>query len=101
MKHLTSGETSLFVTLGELDVEVRNQRVDVVISLDLQAERWGKTEVLHLHRVDIHFLQEGNKKHKQNSVTAGQRSKKVLPVNQALFFLNKYLKEYALCQRLA
>lgn len=35
----TGGETSLLVTLGELDVEVGDQSVDVVVPLDLQAER--------------------------------------------------------------
>lgn len=39
MRHLTSRETSLLVTLGELNMEVGDQCMDVVIPLDLQAER--------------------------------------------------------------
>lgn len=39
MRQPTGGETSLLVTFSELDVEVGDQRVDVVVSLDLQAER--------------------------------------------------------------
>ena len=58
LRQRTGGETSLLVTLGELDVEVGDQSMDVVVPLDLQAERWGKREVLSLHRVDVHFLLE-------------------------------------------
>lgn len=39
VRHLTGGKTSLFMTLGKLDVEVGDQCMDVVIPLDLQAER--------------------------------------------------------------
>lgn len=39
MTELTSGETGLLVTFGELNVEVGDQCVDVVVPLDLQAER--------------------------------------------------------------
>lgn len=39
MRHLTSRETGLLVTLGELNMEVGDQCMDVVIPLDLQAER--------------------------------------------------------------
>ena len=53
---VTSGETRLLVTLGELDVEVGDQRVDVVVPLDLQAEGRGEGQVLGLHRVDVHLL---------------------------------------------
>ena len=53
---VTSGETGLLVTLGELDVEVGDQRVDVVVPLDLQAEGGGEGQVLGLHRVDVHLL---------------------------------------------
>lgn len=56
---LTRGEAGLLVTLGELDVEVGNQRVDVVVPLDLQAEGRGEGQVLALHRVDIHLLHGG------------------------------------------
>lgn len=35
---LTSGETSLLVTLSELDVEIGYQGMDVIVALDLQAE---------------------------------------------------------------
>lgn len=35
---LTSGEAGLLVTLGELDVEVGDEGVDVVVALNLQAE---------------------------------------------------------------
>lgn len=52
----TGGEAGLLVTLGELDVEVGDQRVDVVVPLDLQAERRREREVLRLHRVDVHLL---------------------------------------------
>lgn len=53
---LTCGETCLLVTLGELDMEVGDQCVDVVVPLDLQAERCGEWQVLTLHRVDVHLL---------------------------------------------
>lgn len=53
---LTRGEAGLLVTLGELDVEVGDQRVDVIVPLDLQAEVGGEGQVLALHRVDIHLL---------------------------------------------
>lgn len=39
VRHLTGRETSLLVTLGELNVEVSDQCMDVVVPLDLQAER--------------------------------------------------------------
>lgn len=39
LRQRTGGETSLLVTLGEFDVEVGDQSVDVVVPLDLQAER--------------------------------------------------------------
>lgn len=39
---LTSGEASLLVTLGELHVEIGDKCVDVVVPLNLQAERRGK-----------------------------------------------------------
>lgn len=55
---LTSGEASLLVTLGELHVEIGDQRVDVVVPLNLQAERWGKRQILRLHCVDVHLLLE-------------------------------------------
>ena len=35
VRHLTGGETSLLVALGELDVEVGDQCMDVVVPLDL------------------------------------------------------------------
>lgn len=56
---LTGGEASLLVTFGELHVEIGDQRVDVVVPLNLQAERRGKRQILRLHCVDIHFLLEG------------------------------------------
>ena len=37
-KWLTSGEAGLLVTLGELDVEIGDQGVDVIVALDLQTE---------------------------------------------------------------
>lgn len=46
------------MTLGELHVEVGDQSVDVVVPLDLQAERGGEAEVLGLHGVDVHLLGE-------------------------------------------
>ena len=39
VRHLTGRETSLLVTLSELNVEVGDQCMDVVVPLDLQAER--------------------------------------------------------------
>ncbi len=64
-KWLTSGEASLFVTLGELDIEVGDQGVDVIVALDLQTEGWREGQVLRLHSVDIHFLKK-KKKAKDN-----------------------------------
>lgn len=52
----TSGEAGLLVTLGELDVEVGDQGVDVIVPLDLQAEGRREGQVLRLHGVDVHFL---------------------------------------------
>lgn len=52
----TCRETRLLVTLGELDGEVGDERVDVVVPLDLQAEGGGEGQVLWLHCVDVHFL---------------------------------------------
>lgn len=49
------------MTLGELDVEVGHQGVDVVVALDLQAEGRGEGQVLWLHRVDVHFLGKGER----------------------------------------
>ena len=57
---LTSGEASLLVTLGELDVEIGDQGVDVIIALDLQTEGGGEGQVLWLHSVDVHFLEQQN-----------------------------------------
>lgn len=46
---------------GELDVEVGNQRVDVVIPLHLEAE-WGRErQVFGLHCVDVHLLDKKDK----------------------------------------
>lgn len=53
---VTCRETRLLVTLGELDGEVGDERVDVVVPLDLQAEGGGEGQVLWLHCVDVHFL---------------------------------------------
>lgn len=53
---LTRGEAGLLVTLGEFNVEVGDQRVDVIVPLDLQAEVGCEGQVLALHRVDIHLL---------------------------------------------
>lgn len=53
---LTGGEADPLVTAGELDVEVGDQGVDVIVPLNLQAERRGEGQVLHLHRVDVHLL---------------------------------------------
>lgn len=61
--NLTSGKPSLLVTLGELDVEVGDQGVDVIVALDLQTEGWGEGQVLCLHSVDVYFLRK-----KKNSV---------------------------------
>lgn len=55
---LTSGEASLLVTLGELHMEIGDQCVDVVVPLNLQAERRGERQLLRLHCVDVHLLLE-------------------------------------------
>ena len=44
------------MTLGELDVEVGDQSVDVVVPVDLQAEGGREGQVLGLHCVDVYFL---------------------------------------------
>lgn len=49
------------MTLGELDVEISDQGVDVVVALDLQAEGRGEGQVLCLHRVNVHFLENKTK----------------------------------------
>lgn len=49
------------MTLGELDVEVGHQGVHVVVALHLQAEGGGEGQVLRLHRVDVYFLETGQK----------------------------------------
>lgn len=54
---LTCGEASPLVAAGKLYVEVRDQSMDVVVPLHLQAERWGEGQVLRLHCVDVHLLQ--------------------------------------------
>lgn len=47
---------------GELDVEVGNQRVDVVVPLHLEAE-WGRErQVFGLHCVDVHLLDKKDNK---------------------------------------
>lgn len=53
---LTGGEAGPLVTARELDVEVGDQRVDVVVPLHLQAERRGEGQVVDLHRVDVYLL---------------------------------------------
>lgn len=58
---------------GELDVEVRDQSVDVVVPLHLQAERGGEGQVFCLHRVDVHLLKKDtNKVRLHVSVTSPQ-----------------------------
>lgn len=54
---LTGGETGPLVAAGELNVEVGDQGVDVVVPLHLQAERRGEAQVLQLHSVDVHLLE--------------------------------------------
>lgn len=54
----TCGEACFLVTLCELDVEVGDQCMDIVVSLDLQADGWGEGQVLWLHCVDIHLLKK-------------------------------------------
>lgn len=58
LKHDTCGEASLFMTLGEFDIEVSDQSVDIIVSLDLQTEGGGEGQFLWLHRVDVHFLRK-------------------------------------------
>lgn len=58
MVFLTCGKASLLVTLGELNVKVGDQGMDIVIALDLQTEGWGEGQVLWLHSVDVHFLEK-------------------------------------------
>lgn len=47
---------------GELDVEVGNQRVDVVVPLHLEAERGRERQVFGLHCVDVHLLDKKDNK---------------------------------------
>lgn len=54
---LTGGEASPLVAASELDVEVGNQSMNVVVSFNLQAEWWGEGQVLQLHCVDVHLLE--------------------------------------------
>lgn len=56
MISLTCGKASLLVTLCELDVKIRDQSVDVVVALNLQAEGRAERQVLWLHSVNVHFL---------------------------------------------
>lgn len=58
---LTRGEAGLLVTLGELNVEVGDQRVDVIVPLNLQAEVRCEGQVLALHSVDVHLLHRVDK----------------------------------------
>lgn len=46
------------MTLGEFDIEVGDQSMDVIIPLDLQTEGGGEGQFLWLHRVDVHFLRK-------------------------------------------
>lgn len=46
------------MTLGELDVEIGDQGVDIVVALDLQAEGRAEGQVLCLHRVNVHLLKK-------------------------------------------
>lgn len=54
----TCGEADLLVTLGELDVEVGDECVDIIIPLDLQTDGWSEGQVLWLHRVDVYLLKK-------------------------------------------
>lgn len=49
------------MTLGEFDIEVGDQSMDIIIPLDLQTEGGGEGQFLWLHRVDVHFLREDEK----------------------------------------
>lgn len=57
MTALTGGEAGPLVAAGKLDVEVGDQGVDVIVPLHLQAEGRGEAQVLQLHCVDIHLLE--------------------------------------------
>lgn len=57
-KHDTCGEASLFMTLGEFDIKVGDQSMDVIVPLDLQTEGGGEGQFLWLHCVDVHFLRK-------------------------------------------
>lgn len=58
---LTGREADPLMAAGELDVEVGNQRVDVVVPLHLEAE-WGRErQVFGLHCVDVHLLDKKDK----------------------------------------
>lgn len=46
------------MTLGEFDIKVGDQSMDVIVPLDLQTEGGGEGQILWLHRVDVHFLRE-------------------------------------------
>lgn len=63
---LTGGESGPLVTTSEFDVKVSNKSMDVVILLNLQAERGGEGQVLQLHRINVHLLWGRKKKQREN-----------------------------------
>lgn len=63
VRRLTGGEAGPLVTACELNVEVGDQRMDVVIPLHLQAEWWGEGQVLQLYCVDVHLLKTTKQEH--------------------------------------
>ena len=59
----SGGEAHPFVAFGELDVEVGDQRLHVVVALDLQVEGRGEGDVLLGARLDVNLLDQARVRH--------------------------------------
>ena len=59
----SGGEAHPFVAFGELDVEVGDQRLHVVVALDLQVEGGGEGDVLLGARLDVDLLDQARVRH--------------------------------------
>ena len=55
----TCREADARVTGGELDVEVRHERLHVVVAQTLEVKRRRELHVRQLHRVDVNLLHGG------------------------------------------
>ena len=51
------------MAFGELDVEVGDQRLHVVVALDLQVEGGGEGDVLLSARLDVDLLDQARVRH--------------------------------------